>query len=126
MRLTGFITVTLDYDKTAEYSGQDIDRCSDLCDLGEEFSDVLIWIPALSASAEVSLMVQRDGKITTVPMPLHVGDGNAAGSYLLCSSSGAGTIALLFHVGAVQFFRIYCGADQTANRTFYVRGVKNG
>ena len=116
-------TATIDISRDTEFVGDDADRYSDLVDLGGIFSDVLVFIPALSASAAVSLAIQLDGSKDTIPSPLHIMDSNATGSFLHAISAMTTAFkVVVFHVGAVQYLRIYCDADQAADRTFYLRG----
>ena len=115
--------VTLDYDKTAEFSGQDIDRTSDLVDLGYEASGIVVFVPTID-SAAISFMVQRDGTITTVPVDLHYkkpADGSTA---IWQSTAGTGGYAIHCDcLGGIRYLRIYTSQNQTANRTFYVLGT---
>jgi hypothetical protein len=116
-------TATLDYDRSAtEFSGDDVDRFTDLVDLGDNYEFITVFIPALSASGTVAPYVQRDGQIDTVPVAVNVLDADATGSFAHATSSGAGGIVVTFRVGAIRYLRLYVGADQTANRTFYLRG----
>ena len=119
----GFKQALVDIDRPIEFTGDDVDQYSKLVDLGGVFSEVLVYIPALDALAAVSLMIQRDGLIVTVPSPLHIMDSDATGSFLHATTAATTDFkAILFHVGAVQFLRVYCDAAQVADRTFYVRG----
>ena len=116
-------TATLDYDRAAtEFTGDDVDRFTDLVDLGDSYEFLTVFIPALSASATITPYVQRDEAIATVPIALHVFDSDATGSFAHATSSGAGDIVVTFCIGGTRYFRLYAGADQTANRTFYCRG----
>ena len=119
----GWQTVLLDYDLAAEFSGQDIDRTSHLADIGFEAGGVMIFVPTIE-SATISLLVQRDSAITTVPVALHYklpSDATTAAWATTASTGG-----LMIHcpvLGGIQYFRILTGADQTANRTFYFKGT---
>ena len=114
---------TLDYDRsTTEFVGDDADRFSALIDLGDNYEDVTIDIPTLSASAVVSIYAQRDGEIATVPKIIHILDDDATGSFAHSTSSGAGDIIVTFRLGGYRYMRVHCGANQSANRLFYCRG----
>jgi hypothetical protein len=119
----GWQSVLMDIDLTAQYSGEDIDRTSALVDLGRECSGVTIYIPTID-SAAVSLLVQMDSAIATVPYALHYRQtsDNATAQWV----TTAGTGGVYIHcdcLGAIRYFRIYTGANQTADRTFYVLGT---
>ena len=116
-------TATLDYDRaTTEFTTDDVDRFTDLVDLGDSYEFLTVFIPALSASATITPYVQRDEAIATVPVAVHYFDSDDTGSFAHATSSGAGGIVVTFHIGGTRYFRLYAGADQTANRTFYCRG----
>uniref|UniRef100_A0A6M3L0F9 Uncharacterized protein n=1 Tax=viral metagenome TaxID=1070528 RepID=A0A6M3L0F9_9ZZZZ len=114
---------TLDYDRSAtEFTGDDVDRFTDLVDLGDNYEYITVFIPALSASGTVAPWVQRDGLIATVPVVVHILDDDATGSFAHATSSGAGSVVVTFKIGGCRYLRIYVAADQTANRLFYLRG----
>ena len=116
-------TVLLDYDRSSEFTGDDVDRYSAVCDLGDGYEFVTIFVPALDSSGTVSVYVQRDEAIATVPVIVHAFDDDATGSFAHATSSGAGSIVVTFRIGGCRYFRIYVGADQSANRTFYAKGI---
>uniref|UniRef100_A0A6M3KBB1 Uncharacterized protein n=1 Tax=viral metagenome TaxID=1070528 RepID=A0A6M3KBB1_9ZZZZ len=115
-------TATIDIDRASEFTGDDVDRFSSLISLEADYENVLVVIPALSSSAVVSLYIQTDASIASVPVQMQVMDSDATGHHVLGTSSGAGSVAIVFHVGAVQYFRVHCGANQAADRAFTVRG----
>lgn len=123
---SGWKTVTLDYDRATEFTGDDADRFSELVDINGQYEFVTVLIPALSTSAVVSLYVQEDEKIATVPKILHSLDRDATGSFAHSTSDGAGSIAVTFRLGYAQFFRIHCHANQSADRVFKVQGFNRG
>ena len=114
--------VLMDIDLTAEYSGEDIDRTSALVDLGHECSGVMIFVPTIS-SAAISLLVQRDSTITTVPVALHHKLPSSDATALWATTASAGAYVIHVPLDCIQYFRILTGADQTADRTFYVKGT---
>jgi hypothetical protein len=115
-------SVLMDIDLTAEYSGEDIDRTSALVDLGFEASGVMIFIPTID-SAAVSLLVQRDSSIATVPVALHHKKVSDDSTVLWATTAGTGGFMINIPLGGIQYFRIYTGANQTADRTYYVIGT---
>jgi len=120
---SGWRTVTLDYDRTpTEFVGDDVDRFSELCDIKGYYEFLTVIIPALSTSGVVSIYIQTDEKIATVPTILHALDDDATGSFAHATSSGAGDIAVTFRIGGAKYFRIHVGANQSANRVFKVLG----
>lgn len=120
---TDKILALVDIDRDSEYSGDDVDRVSKLVDLGGPYRFIQVFIPALSASAVVDLLIQADGAIATVPSNLISLVTTQAGHYVPSTSSGAGSISVVFDTGAAQYLRVRCSADQSADRNFYVRGI---
>ena len=119
----GWQSVLMDIDLTAQYSGEDIDRTSALVNLGAEYTGVMIFVPAID-SAAVSLLVQRNSAIATVPVGLHYKLPSDASTALWATTAGTG--GCMIHcpcLGGIQYFRIYTGTNQTADRTFYVKGT---
>ena len=115
-------TALIDIGRAIEFSGDDVDRFSELVDLGQEFANVLVYIPTLDAPGVVSLYIQRDGNEDTVPKQVMILDDDATGHFVHGTSSSAGDFYIVFHPGAVQHLRIYVAADQIADGTFYVKG----
>ncbi|KKN23717.1 hypothetical protein LCGC14_0902180 [marine sediment metagenome] len=115
-------TATLDFDRSSEFTGDDVDQFSSLVDLGEGYEYLSVFIPALSASGTVSVWAQRDAAIATVPMVIHILDDDATGSFLHATSSGDGDIYVIFRIGGARYVRIRANADQTANRLFQIKG----
>jgi hypothetical protein len=111
----------VDIDRASEFTGDVVDQYSALVDLENDYSHVLVYIPVID-SATVSLYLQRDGLVATVPSVLHILDADATGSFLHATTAGTTAKAIIYHVGATQYLRIYTSASQTADRTFYVRG----
>jgi len=116
-------TATLVYDRaTTEFTADDVDRFTGLVDLGDNYEFITVEIPALDASGVVTPYVQWDDLIASDPVPVHALDDDATGSFAHATSSGAGGIAVIFRIGGMRYLRMYVGADQTANRIFYIRG----
>lgn len=115
-------SVLMDIDLAAEYSGEDIDRTSALVDLGFEASGVMIFVPAID-SATIGLLVQRDSAIATVPVALHWKKVSDDSTTAWVTTAGTGSLMIHVPLGGIQYFRILTGANQTADRTFYVKGT---
>ena len=115
-------SVLMDIDLPAQYSGEDIDRTSALVDLGQDCSGVTVFVPTID-SAAVSLLVQRDSAITTAPVALHYRQASDNATALQATTASTGGYVFNFDLDTIRYFRIYTGADQTADRTFYVRGT---
>jgi len=115
-------SVLMDIDLPAEYAAEDIDRTSALVNLGFEASGVMIFLPTID-SATIGLLVQRDSAIATVPVALHYKKfaDDATAAWLTTASTGG--IMINVPLGGIQYFRILTGADQTADRTFLVKGT---
>ena len=123
MESSGWKSVTLDYDRSpTEFSGDDVDRYSELLDLGDFYENITVIIPALSASAVVTPYIQVESTTDTVPTAMVALDDDATGHFAHATSSGAGSIAVVFRIGGARYLRLHCGADQIANRIFWVQG----
>lgn len=124
MYASEWITATLDYDRAAtEFTGDDVDRFTDLIDLEAEYKYVTVFIPTLSAEGTVTVYVQRDDQIDTVPVAVYAFDADATGTFAHATSSGAGGVVVTFFIGGFRYLRLYVAADQTANRVFYCKGI---
>lgn len=122
MRAGRIIPAVIDIDRATEFTGDDVDRFSELVDLEENFSRVLVWIPALDASGAVSMYVQRNGEVDSIPLQIQAFKASAAGHYAQATNNGSGSVAVVFDVGGVQYLRMHVAANQTADITFHVRG----
>ena len=112
----------IDIDRASEFTGDDVDQFSKLVDLEHEYENVLVVIPALNASAVVSIYSQLDGAIDTVPVQVQTLDDNATGHFAKATSSGAGSIVVTFDKINARYIRVKAAANQVADRTFQVRG----
>ncbi len=115
-------TATIDIDRDTEFSGDDADRFSNLVDLGWDFQNLQVLVPALSSSGAVSIYTQKGNSIATVPFQIEEFDADATGSFAHASSSSAGSISLSFKLGGIQYFRVHVAANQAADREFECRG----
>ena len=114
----------IDIDRATEFTGDDVDRYSALVDLEGNFEFVTVFIPTID-SATVTPYVQRDAAVATVPVAVQVLDADATGSFAHATTASTGAIAVTFRIGGVQHIRLYTGANQAADRTFYVRGFNS-
>jgi len=114
----------IDVDRATEFSGDDVDRFSEMVDLGDNYASVLVWIPALDANGVVSIYADPDqnGAIASIPVQVNTLDRDATGHFVQGTSSGAGGFAIVFDIGGIQFIRVHVAADAAADTTFYVRG----
>lgn len=121
---SGFKTATIDIDRTpTEFTGDDVDRFSSLVDLGGYFSNVTLHIPTID-SAAVSLYVQNNSLIATVPKIVHYRQCSDNATAAASTTAGTGDIVFTFSTiaGPVRFLRVHTGANQTADRAFTVVG----
>ena len=121
---TGFAwqAVLLDINLPAEYAAEDIDRTSALADLGFEAGGVMIFVPTID-SATIGVLVQRDGEIATVPVALHYKKPSDDATAPWATTASTGGLMIEVPFGGIRWFRILTGADQTADRVFYVKGT---
>lgn len=117
----------IDIDRATEFGAtDDVDRYSKLVTLPMNYEFITVIIPALSTSGIVSVYVQRDAELDTVPVIVHTFDADQTGSFAHSTSSGAGAIVVIFRIGGFQHLRIHVSENQSADRTFYVRGFDGG
>jgi len=129
MDYTPWTACLLDYNRSAtEFTGDDVDRFSALVCFDKPYQQLLIYVPTIE-SAALNIYVQMDNSTGTAPLVLHHGQmvdtgGNGAwttAAWTTTASTGAYYISC--PLNGHQFFRIYTSQNQTADRTFYVRGV---
>lgn len=120
----GWQAALVDINRATEFAGDDVDRFSALIDLGRECSGVVIDIPALSASAAVSVYGQRDGEVDTVPKQVYhiMPDDGTVEAWATAVDAG-GYVVHCPVLGAVRYIRLHCSTNQAADRTFYVLGT---
>jgi hypothetical protein len=118
-----WIDAVLDFNRAGEFAGDDVDRYSALVDLGHEYSGVAILIPTIE-NALVSVYAQEDALIATVPKPVHIWKSDNT-SALFATSTGTGGIyvACCPLGGVLRYIRLYTSENQTADRTFKVKGI---
>ena len=122
MKVSAWKTALIDIDRATEFTGDDVDRYSNLVDLKENYEFLTVRLPALAASAIVSVYVQEGETVAEVPVIVHALDDDATGSFAHSTSSGAGSLSVTFRIGGHQFVRIHASADQSADRSIKVRG----
>jgi len=118
-------TATIDIDRAEEFEGDDVDRFSSLVDLGANYKYLLVHVPEIDL-ATVHVYLQRDSHTDSVPSVLHRLKDNDTGSAVQETTEGAGNIALGFMLFCAQHIRIYVSDNQSADRTFYLRGYNKG
>ena len=123
----GFKDCVIDVSRDTEFTGDDVDQYSELCDLGGLFEKLIIVAPALSTSGTVTVYVQEGGLTATVPTILHykrTADETTSAAW--ATTSGAGSFAIVCDcLGGFRFIRLRVNADQSADRTFRVCGVRS-
>jgi hypothetical protein len=122
-------TVLLDYNRAAtEFTGDDVDQFSALCDLGKAYDSVTIIVPAIDSST-IGVWVQMVASTATVPVVWHHGQVTGAtpawGTAAYATTASTGSYAINIPIPGVQYLRIRCNTNQTADRTFYVRGIRS-
>ena len=126
MNVGSFIDCLIDIDRDTEFSGDDADRYSKLVDLGREYENMIMEVPAID-SAALSVYLQETQSEAAVPKPLHVRKRlTAEGTLLWSTTAGTGDYTVVVPIGGYRYVRIYSGADQTADRSIRLRGVRNG
>lgn len=120
------LAALLDYNRAAtEFTGDDVDRFTALVDLGRQWEWVRIDVPTID-SATVSIYVQFDAAVATVPVLLHYKLPADASTAAWATTAGTGGYSIVCPcLGGAQYIRLYTGANQTADRTFYVQGGRN-
>ncbi|KKN72614.1 hypothetical protein LCGC14_0408560 [marine sediment metagenome] len=119
----------VDIDRSTEFTGDDVDRYSKLVDLKGSFEFITVIVPTLSTSGIVTPYIQKTDGVDTVtpangevPVAMVTMDGNATGHFAHATSSGAGGIVTVFRIGGAEYVRVHVSQNQSADRTFYVRG----
>lgn len=124
-------TVTFDINHTLEFTGDDADQFSDLIDLGNVYTHLLIEVPASAlTSTQLNLYIQNDSKASTVPVLFHnsyMKDSTGTGTFtteVWATTASTGNYIVLVPVGYIQYFRLRATTNQTtADKTIYARGV---
>jgi len=94
---------------------------SDECDLGAPYEYMLLEVPAINAS---TLTVQAVRAAAGTARDLHITDPADGGDNVLVSeTSGTGAFVWEVPLHGAQYIKLVAGTAQTADRTFWVRGV---
>jgi hypothetical protein len=122
-------SVLLDYDRSAtEFTGDDVDQFSALCDLGKAYDSVTIFVPTIDSST-IGIWVQRVASTATVPVAWHhgqvTGETPAFGTAAFATTASTGSYVINIPLPGIQYLRIRCNSNQTADRTFLVRGIRS-
>jgi len=121
-------TCLMDIDRDAEFSGDDVDQYSKLVDLGRAYETLVIEVPTID-SATVSVYTQSTPPVTVVPKAVHhgqvTGGTPAWETAAWATTAGTGAYFISCPIGGCQFVRIKTSVNQTADRTFYLRGVRS-
>ena len=119
-----WITVTWDIDRTTDTNG-DPDKYSGVIDLGDNYKELLVWIPTITA-AQIGIEGQLDGDESTsdVTNPVYDWKDSDADTDVQQLSASETTAKLLtFKIGGLRYVRLYSSNNQAADRTFYVKGI---
>lgn len=112
----------VDINRAAEFVGDDVDQYSELVDLGAIFDAIFIHIPTIDA-ATVAVSLQRTASKAEVPVPLHYRQSSDNATALWATTSGTGGLVIAcYPLGGIQFLRIKCSENQSADREFHIRG----
>ncbi len=114
-------TALVDIDRATEFSGDDVDQYSKLVDLGGDFGNVRVILPAITSST-VGIMIQEGPNPAEVPMPLYILDDDATGNFLSATTAATTAMVIKFCIGGVRYIRVKCGSNQSADVSFKVRG----
>jgi len=88
-------------------------------DLGRDWANVLLLVPALGVSTDVTITIAKESGGTFYPM--YRLDTDTATSLEGITAADQTAKAIILPCGA-QFIKILCDASQTSE-TFYVRGL---
>jgi hypothetical protein len=122
---TALIDINATEDAT-EFTGFDADRYSNVVDLGREYDKVHVICPAVDSSTIAVYPIPEDGTAikTNIPLPVYALDSDATGSFLHATTAGTATCTAIFDIYGFRYVRVKAGADQTEDRTFYLKGIK--
>ena len=122
-----WLNATIDIDRSTQFAGDDVDRYTSIVDLGSDYESLVIIVPALDAASTIAVFVQELAAVATVPIALHAKrDADETTSAQWLTTSGAGSFAITCNaLGCFRYIRIKTSANQAADRTFRVRGVRS-
>lgn len=94
---------------------------SDECDLGAPYEYMLLEVPTITGSTLTVQILRASGGTAR---SLHITDPADGGDNVVISAtSGTGAFMWRVPIGGARYIKILAGTAQTADRTFYVRGV---
>jgi hypothetical protein len=92
---------------------------SDECDLGAPYEYMLLEVPTIT---EGTLSVQALRASAGTARNLYDTDKDGSNAQLI-ADSGTGAFMWIVPIHGAQYIKVTAGAAQSADRTFYVRGV---
>lgn len=95
-------------------------KISDECNLGGCFESMLLEVPAIDTA---QLTIQALRATAGTPRNLHISDPDDGGDNKLISASGEGAFMWCVPIHGAQFIKVVSSAVQTADVTFYARGI---
>ena len=117
-------TALIDIDRATEFVGDDVDRYSKLVDLGEAYDKLIIALPTLT-SAAITVYVQEDEAVATVPKVVHYFKPDSAATAAWATTAGTGDIVVVcLYLGGHRWVRLNAGANQAADRSIRICGTK--
>ena len=116
-------TALIDIDRSAEFTGDDVDQYSKLVDLGQDFEEIVLDVPTLTSSA-LNIYVQKDGEVATVPVAVHYRQPTDLATAAWGTTASTGAFSISAKIGGYQYLRVRAASNQAADRSIKVRGVK--
>jgi hypothetical protein len=114
----------IDIDRATEFTGDDVDRYSSLVKFDKPYERLIITIPEIT-SAALNVYVAASDSVAAVPVPVHYRQTTDNATAVWATTASTGKIQITCDVGLAQFVRLYLGANQTADRTLYIVGVRS-
>jgi len=93
---------------------------SDECNLGGCFDYMLLEVPTIT---QATLTVQAVRAVGGTARNLHIFDPADGGDNKLITADATGAIMLCVPIHGAQYIKVVASVAQTADRTFYARGV---
>jgi len=117
-----WVDCLIDINRTpTEFSADDVDRYSELVDLGRAFEKLVIIVPATVTASELLIYVQELASTATVPTLLHVVNTDTAYTVTLAAS----TCFTCDCITGIRYLRLYSATNQAQDVTFRIRGVRS-
>ncbi len=119
--------IDINHTAVGQFTGYDADRDSLIIDMGKSCTQILMLVPTID-SATVSIGVCRTMTETEEPVMFYEwvfesGTPDAIADIALTFTASTGKKAIPINVFGARYLRIRLSADQTADRTFYFKGV---